>query len=211
MLPRLIKVFEGARGNFFQKVPSHFFLFYDLAVNFAESAGGVRLVGVNVHSGGELGAHADYDIAEDRRTVCGIDLDGNDLFVLNACRGSLFGSEVDVALCNDHALGDLYLTAGADYLAGSGAGHVPGLADGSGDAERSRVGERDLDLSRFSCRSEDRYVGYRLLGPDEVYSLEAGELTGLGEVFLGSELRALAEEDGEMLFRNVYVSCRRFD
>ena len=82
--------------------------------DLAERAGGVGLVGVDVHRGLELRADADNHVAEDQGAAVRLDLDGNDLLVFHAEFGGVLGREVNVALRSDHAFADLDFPAGAD-------------------------------------------------------------------------------------------------
>lgn len=91
-------------------------LLYNLAPAFTESAGSVSFVCVDVHSGGELRTYTNYNIAENKASVSGCNLNGNDLLVLNAGSGSFFGSEVDVTLSCDNAFTDFNFAAGANEL-----------------------------------------------------------------------------------------------
>ena len=80
------------------------------APDFAECAGGVRFVGVDVHRGLELRADADDDVAEGEGTTVRVDLHGDDLLVLDAEFLRVLGREVDVALRDDDAFGDIWGT-----------------------------------------------------------------------------------------------------
>ena len=91
-------------------------LLYNLAPAFTESAGSVSFVCVDVHSSGELRTYTNYNIAENKASVSGCNLYGNDLLVLNAGSSSFFGSEVDVTLSCDNAFTDFNFAAGANEL-----------------------------------------------------------------------------------------------
>ena len=91
-------------------------LLYNLAPAFTESAGSISFVCVNVHSSGELRTYTNYNIAENKASVSGCNLNGNDLLVLNAGSSSFFGSEVDVTLSCDNAFADFNFAAGANEL-----------------------------------------------------------------------------------------------
>ena len=57
-------------------------LFYDLAVYFSAAARCIRLVCINVHSQSELRAYTYYYIAKYQASAIGINLNGNNFFVL---------------------------------------------------------------------------------------------------------------------------------
>ena len=102
-----------ALKNNFQRF--HGILLDHFAEALTECAGGVCLVGIDVHGGGEFFADADHNIIKDKRAG-GVDLYLNDLLVGNAECLCIGGGEVDVTLCGDHALGDLYDLYGLDYV-----------------------------------------------------------------------------------------------
>ena len=91
-------------------------LLYNLAPAFTESASSIGFVCVNVHSSGELRTYTNYNIAENKASVSGCNLNGNDLLVLNAGSSSFFGSEVDVTLSCDNAFADFNFAAGTNEL-----------------------------------------------------------------------------------------------
>ena len=164
-----------------------------------------------MHGGGEFRTDADDNVAEDDRSVRGVDLNGDDLLVLNAELLCVFGGEVDVTLRGDHALFDIDLAGGADDLDAGGAGDVARLSDGSGDSERTGVGQGDLYLSRGTDGTEDADVCDRLLRSDEGDSLLGRELSGLREHFLYGKRRAFSEESFDVLFREVNVTRGGFN
>lgn len=186
-------------------------LLYDLTVDLTERAGSVSLVGVDVHCRSELRADAADDVAENRGAGIVRDLNGHDLLVFDAELLSVSGGQVDMSLRDDYALGDVYLALRTDYLTSGAALDVAALAYGSVNAERSRVGEGDLDLCRGTCRTEDDYVRDLLLGSDEGHALLARELTGLGEILLMGESVSLAEEDFDVLIGEMDVSRGSFN
>ena len=181
------------------------------AVDLAERAGSVSLVGVDVHCRSELRADTAHDVAERGGAVVVRDLYRHDLLVLNAELLSVGGGQVDMSLRDDYALGDVYLALRTDDLTSGAALDIAALAYGSVNAERSRVGEGDLDLSCRSCRAKDDDVRDLLLGSDEGHALFARELTGLGEVLLMGESVSLAEEDFDVLIGEMDVSRGSFN
>ena len=70
---------------------------------------------------------------------------------------------MDVALCNDNALGNIYFTCGANDFAGAAALYVAGFAAGSVNADRPCVACRKLYLCVGANRSENRNLGERAL------------------------------------------------
>ena len=178
----------------------------DLAHNGAGAASSVCFVGIQVHSQGKLVANAADNVAENQAAAVGLDLDPNNVFVLNAHLNSVFGGDMDVALCNDNALGQLDFAAGTNQFAGSGASYVAGLTDRSDNTQCTGIGQRNFDLVSRSFRTEDRtFQG--AFGADNGDLLFAGELAGLREVFLVVQNGVCAEQGCEGLFGNMYVSC----
>ena len=116
-----------------------------------------------------------------------------------------------MSLRDDYALGDVYLALRTDDLTSGAALDIAALAYGSVNAERSRVGEGDLDLCRRTRRTENDDIRDLLLGSDESHALLARELTGLGEVLLMGESVSLAEEDFDVLIGEMDVSRGSFN
>ena len=183
----------------------------DFAVAFAECTGSVGFVSVDVHSGSELGAYADNNIAEDEASAVGVDLDGYDFLVSNACSFSISGSEVDVTLCSDNAFSDFNFTCGTNELARAGTCNVTGFTNGSVYAEGTCVGEGDFNLSSGTCGAEDDYIGNGLLGTNNGNSFFAGELTGLGQILLMGKGSAFTEENLDVFFGEMYVTGAGFN
>ena len=86
---------------------------------------------------------------------------------------------MNVALCNDNALGKLYLAAGTNQLAGTRACNVAALSDRSSNADRTSIGSGKLNLVCASYGTEDRNVCERLLRTNDLDSFLTGKLTGL--------------------------------
>ena len=183
----------------------------DFAVAFAECAGCVGFVGVDVHSSSELGAYANYNVTENGGSAFGFDLYGYDFLVSYVEFFCISGSDVDVTLCSDNAFSDFNFTAGTYELACAGTCYVTGFTYGSVYAESTSVGEGDFNLSSRTCRTEDDYVCNGLLGANNGNALFASELTGLGEVLLVGEGCAFTEEDLDVFFRKMHVTCAGFN
>ena len=173
-------------------------LLNNLAVNLAGAAGGIGLVHIDMHGKRIFGMYTADNVVEDQSALIGDDLDLNDFLVFYAEIGAVLRSKVDVALCDDDAFGQLNLALGADKLAGAGTGQNTGFANGSGDTECTGVGRGNLDLGLLADRAEDRDILKGALGADDVDTLKAGVLTGLGEVLLVGELSTLAEQGLEI-------------
>ncbi len=183
----------------------------DLAVNGTECACSIGFVCVDVHSSRELGANTNNYVAEDCSSVSGFDLYGYDFLVSYAEFFSISGCDVDVTLCSDNAFSDLNLTAGTNELASAAACDVAGFTNGSSNTKCTSVCEGNLNLCSGTSRSEDDYVCDGLLGTNNGNALFASELTGLGEILLVSEGSAFAEEDLNMFFREMHVTCAGFN
>ena len=164
-----------------------------------------------MHSGSEAGAYSYYNVTEDSSTLGG-DLYGNDLLISNAHLGCCLGSEVNMTLRSDNALGKLELLTvlGVNKLAGTAALDVTRLANGSGNADRTGIGKRNLNLAGISCRAKDRRLK-RALGADYEKLLGTGILTGLAKLLLISKLIALTKEMINCLAAEMNVSCRGFN
>ena len=91
----------------------------------------VCLIGVDVHSSSELGANANYYVAEDQAAIFALNLYADDLLIGYAKTFCIRGSQVDVTLCSDHALGELYLAGRSYQLARTGSGYVTALTNGT--------------------------------------------------------------------------------
>ena len=163
-----------------------------------------------MHCRSILGGHANYYIAEYEGTTLGGDLDGDYLLVGEAELLSGSGVEVDVAHGSDNTLGELNFACGANELASAGACDIAGLANGSYNADGTSVGKRELDLSLGPGGSKDGNALEFALGANNIYALSTGELAGLREILFGGELIAFAEEDGEVLFADMEVTCGNF-
>ncbi len=183
----------------------------DLAVNCTECACRIGFVCVDVHSSRKLGAYANDYVAEDSCSVSGFDLYGYDLLVGYAEFFSISGSDVDVTLCSDNTFSDLNLTCRANELASAASCDVAGFTNGSVNAECTSVCERNLNLCSGTSRTEDDYVRDGLLRANNGNALFASKLTGLGEILLVCKSSALAEEDLNMFFREMHVTCAGFN
>ena len=166
-----------------------------------------------MHSGCELLGNSDYDVTEDGGTLgVGCYLYANDFLISYAKVGCCLGSEVNVALSCDNALGKLKLCAvvGVNELASAAACCIAGLADRSCDADRTGIGKRYFNLACGTGGSEDRSLDRALRTYNEKL-LGASVLTGLAEVLFVGELIALAKENVNCLAGEVNVSCRGFN
>ena len=182
----------------------------DLAVNETECSCGIALIGVDVHSGSEGGLDTDNNVVEDGLAAVGVDLNLDDLLVLNAELGSGLGSQVDVALCDDHTVVDGDLTCGAAEGDAGGACNVAALTDGSSDAECASIGEGELDLGLGSGGAEDGHLE-SALGTNYFNLLFASELAGLAQILLVGQLVTLAEQSGKRFLGDVKVTGRGFN
>ena len=183
----------------------------DFAVAFAESACSVGFVGVDVHSGSELGAYANNNIAENEASAVGVDLNGNDFLISNACSFCISRSEVDVTLSSDNAFSDFNFTCRTYELACAGTSNITGFTNGSVYAEGTSIGEGDFNLGSRTCGTEDDNIGNGLLGANYGNSFFASELTGLGEVLLVGKGCAFTEKDLDVFFRKMHVTCAGFN
>ena len=89
-------------------------LFNDLAIYFTGTTGGVRFVGIDMHSRGEFIAYANNYVAENKRPAVCIDLRADDLFIFYAEFFCGFGIEVYVAFSGNNAFGNIDFTGRAD-------------------------------------------------------------------------------------------------
>ena len=101
-----------------------------LAVALAESAGSIRLVGIEMYCGCKIRIYTDNKVAEN----CGsaetvVYAERYYLLVLNAELLCSCGIKVNMALCNDNALLKVKLAAGTDQLASGSACNVAALAN----------------------------------------------------------------------------------
>ena len=186
-------------------------LLHDFAVAFTERASRIRFISIDVHCERKLGAYAAYNVTENEASAVGIDLDAYNVLIGNTASLCVCGSHMDVTLCNDNAAVDLNFACRTNELAGSGAFNVAAFTDGSCNAERSCVCERDLNLACRASRSEDRNLCDRLLGTYNVNSFLARVLTGLRKHLLNGELVALAEKDVDVFLREVDMTCGGFN
>ena len=198
-----------------QKAYSSLFMYQklldDLAVAFAECASCVGFICVDVHSSRKLGAYANYNIAENKASAVGVDLNGNDLLISNTYSFSICGSKVDVTLSSDNAFCDLNFACRTYELASTGARNITGFAYGCAYAESTCVGEGDLNLCSGTCGAKDDYTRNGFLGTNNGNAFFACELTGLGEVLLMGEGSAFAEKDLNVFFGKMHVACTCFN
>ena len=178
---RELRKLSSTKKRIFQSSFFIIILFYYLAVAKSESAGSVCFIGIDVSSGSEFRADSDNDVAENGASV-GVYLEGNDVLVLDTCSLSVFGSHVDMTLCNDNTVFEVELTAGTYELASGSSRNVAALSDGSGNAERSCICEGNLYLRSLSRRAENTYVRNGLFRAYDGNSLLAGKLAGLAQI-----------------------------
>ena len=134
-----------------------------------------------------------------------------DLSVFNAEYLCIFGSHVDMTLCDDNALGKLNFAARANELnAGSVCG-VAGFAYGNSlEAESTSVGVRYFDLVSRSCRTEN--AEHKLgLGSNNLNLFFASELTGLGKILLVCESMTCTEKCFDGSGGKMHVTCGGFN
>src|SRR5699024_8605548 len=108
-------------------------------------------------------AYSANRVSEYRLSLRGAKLDPDNILVLDSQLLGIGGSEVNVPLGDDNALGNLYLSAGTYKLAGSASGKVARFSYRSCDAYRPCVSRGKLDLSSTSAGTEYRYIGELLL------------------------------------------------
>ena len=183
----------------------------DFAVAFAECACCVGFVRVNVHCSCELRAYTYNNVTENGGSAVGFDLYGYDFLVGYAEFFCISRGEVDVTLCCDNAFCDFNFAAGTYELACAGTSYVTGFTYGCGYAEGTCVGEGDFNLGCRTCRTKDDYVRDGLLRANNGNAFFACELTGLGQILLVGESCAFAEQDLDVFFRKMYVTCAGFN
>jgi hypothetical protein len=117
-----------------------------------------------------------------------------------------------MTLCSDNALGKLKLCTGVrvNKLARATAGNVTGLTNGSGNADRTSVCKRNLNLACGSCGTENGCLK-RALRAYNGKLLCTSVLTGLAKLLLHSELIALSEEYVNRFAAKMNVSCGGFN
>lgn len=79
-------------------------LFYNFAVNFTGTPGGIRFVSIDVHGQRKIGADTNHNVVKNQRAPICIDFDLYNLFIDNAQALRIFRSGMDMALCSDYAL-----------------------------------------------------------------------------------------------------------
>ena len=163
-----------------------------------------------MHRKREFGADSHHDVVKNERAG-GVELYLYDLLIGDAETLCILGSHMYVTLCYDAALGDLYLTCGADELHTGSSGNVAALADGRRDAERACVGKRKLDLVLRSFGSQHAGRKAALGTDDSQLFVGRGKLTGLAQHLLGRENSALAVKNGNSFMRQVDMPRGGFD
>ena len=116
-----------------------------------------------------------------------------------------------MTLCDDYAVIELELSAGTDEFASRSSFKVAALPYGRRDAERPGVGKRQFYLRLPARRAENADADNGLFRADDSEALFAGELPGLAQIFFLCEGSAFSEEDRDVLFCQMDVSCRRFN
>ena len=158
-----------------------------------------------MHRGGEIAAHAHDHVVKNQRPG-GVQTHRDDFLVGQTEGGGFVRRQMNVALGGDDALRKRKLARGADQLHARGVRNVAALAHRGGDAQRARVGQRDLHLRRFPLGAENRYVADGVFGADDVHLFLAGKLAGLGQHFLHRQLVSLAEQRFNLFCGKVYMS-----
>ena len=185
-------------------------LFDYFAVYFSGGASCIRFIGIDMHSGAEVFAYSDNNVAENKRTRC-IELNADNLLVRNAEFFGILRGKVDMSFCCNAAFGYFDFSAGADKLAGRTAGDVAAFAYRSLHANRACVGKGKLNLICFADRSEDGNIFDGAFGSNYLDLFFACELTGLRKVFFYGEGMSFAEKCGERFCGHVYVSRGSFN
>ena len=183
----------------------------DFAVNFACAACCVSFVNVDVHCQSVFGMNTADNVIKNQGALVRNDLDLNNFLIDNAKINAVLGSEVDVALSYDNALGKLNFACGAYELACAGACENAGLTNGSSDAESTSVGSGNFHLSLAAAGAEDGNTLESALGAYDVNTLEASILTGLRKILLVGELCALAEQNLKILSAYMYMASTGLD
>ena len=183
-------------------------LLYDLAVNGAEGGRRIALIGVDVHSKSKLGGNANHNVVEDNGTG-GVESYLYDLLVGYAENLSISRGHMNVTLCNDNALVDGNLAAGANQLYAGGVLDVAALVNGGNYAKCASVGEGYLNLIVRTAGTENAHLK-RALGAYYLNLFLASELTGLAEILLVVKLSACAEESLKRLLSDVEMTSRGF-
>ena len=142
-------------------------LLYDVTNRAGKCASGIGFVGIDVHSECEGVADADNGVTEYGGSAVGIYLNRNDLFVADAERFCIGRGHVNVSFGNDHAFGEFNRCAveGVNELNAGRACGIAAFANGGGNAEGSRIGERYFYLACRTSGTEDRNAGMVFLGP----------------------------------------------
>ena len=107
----------------------------------------------------------------------------------------------------DHAARQLDHALGPQEPAARRVAMIAASAHGGVDAQRDRVGERELHLTVVAAWTEDSKVGdHAMAGTDDGHGFLAGEEAVLVERLVRSQLVAGAEEALQVLRRDVAVS-----
>ena len=163
-----------------------------------------------MHSGGELLANSDNNVAKNCRTL-GIDLDRNDFLICNAKFCCCLGCEVDVTLCSDNALcKNVFCTCFRVYkLAALCSCDIATLTDKSANTDGTSVCKRKLNLACRTCRTKDGCLDAALRA-NNCKLFSACILTGLAEILFLGKLIACAKESVNCFSGEMNVSCRCF-
>jgi len=178
----------------------------DLAQDLADvavlQAGGVGLVGVDVHLQGEGRLHPDDHVVERQRPRAA----GPHPNLLPVLHAELLGvgrGHVDVPRSDDDAFMDLDPPRGPLDDDPRGALNVAAHPDDAGDSQQAGISRRDLHLRGAPGRSQHPDLRDRTLRPDDGDLLVGGELAGLNEVLLHGEGCARAEQGLHVLLGQV--------
>ena len=172
-------------------------LLYNLTVALTESAGSVCFVGVYMHSGRKLRTDS-YDNISEQCASFRIDFYGNDIFVFYSGSFGIFGSHVDMALCNNNTAVEVNFATRSDQLTSGRSRKIATFTDRGGDSERTRIGEGYLNLRRGAGRTENDNIRNGFFRTYDCSALFTGVLTGLTEILFLSKGSAFSVEGFNM-------------
>ena len=141
----------------FRKLHRFYLSLYKLCLEAVAYACGVCIVGINVHLKSEILMHADLYVVEKASTLTA-KLNVNVFVITDAERLTLFLTHVNVAVCDDTALGKGNHSTGTDNGHGSRARNSARLSDGGLDLKCKTVGTRNFNLRLLSLGTQNSYT-----------------------------------------------------
>ena len=185
---------------------------YDMAgATVAGNICAVSFIGIDVHGKAEIWAYTNDYIAKDGLASFGIDCNANNILILDAKLFGIFGSHMDVTLCNDKAFGELNASFWTNYLDGSGACDVSGLTNKALCAKGNAVGLGNLNLVCLANRSEDGNALDLAVAVLNGNLFLAEELAGLGKGTIKGQFVTLAEKNFNMFLGEMHMACGYFN